>query len=610
MRFYCLAVLLASTSLGISAPVEAQSKTQVGATTANPSLSAFQRGVRSDERRRELLARRFEMAVSVRGGLAETTLEVSFAGLNDDGLEGNFHVDLPPGSIVTGYALDIGGRMVEGSLVDAPKARAAYERNVRQRVDPGLGEVDAQGGFNSRVFPVNAKEGRRIRLRFVTPVGDGFRMPLNMAAPSEQWSIRVDTAGMTNPPKINFEGTRVPGSATGSWAASGKDAINGALVIAPPALADAIASRHPVGETYWQLSGDDPIKKLSERRNLRIYWDRSRSRRDDDHAGALKRVREAVATLAPARIEWVAFNALGAERAMLLNADAVAAKVAEVRYAGSTSLKPLMRDQPTDDCLLVSDGKPTLDFAQAFPVECRLFTIASSPGADRARLSNWASENGGRLVETGSDRIDWRAPAVEAVTDSTGKRLEFVSLPAPAGQWLVATRAPANGAVRVRIGGMTVERQSQGGASFSGEGAFLARRRLVALDDTATRPEFVAESRRYSIASPDLSFVVLETPEDYVRNDIEPLGDYPERAKWQELRAEADEQEASEKTERFAVVLDHWQDEVVWWERSFAPKKRPRPRGQVRTSRNTNADDERTAPSGDSGTAAANIRCR
>ena len=46
-------------------------------------------------------------------------------------LEGDFTLEMPAGSVVTGYALDIGGQMVDGVLVDQRQARIAYEARVR-----------------------------------------------------------------------------------------------------------------------------------------------------------------------------------------------------------------------------------------------------------------------------------------------------------------------------------------------------------------------------------------------------------------------------------------------------------------------------------------------
>ena len=48
------------------------------------------------------------MRVRIRGSIAETTITARFANPGSDNLEGDFTLAMPAGSVVTGYALDIG----------------------------------------------------------------------------------------------------------------------------------------------------------------------------------------------------------------------------------------------------------------------------------------------------------------------------------------------------------------------------------------------------------------------------------------------------------------------------------------------------------------------
>jgi hypothetical protein len=151
---------------------------QAASTLANPQLQAFSNGIHDAAHERELRLRRFEIAVEIRGGVAETTIDATFANPTDDTLEGDFRLILPRGAVVTGYALNIGNQLVEGVLVDRPRAKAVYDARVRRGVDPGLAEVTADNVFETHVNPILPQQGRRIRLRFVTPIGtDGCICP-------------------------------------------------------------------------------------------------------------------------------------------------------------------------------------------------------------------------------------------------------------------------------------------------------------------------------------------------------------------------------------------------------------------------------------------------
>ena len=94
------------------------------------------------------------------------------------------------GSVVTGYALDVGDQMIAGVLLDRPQAEAVYEARVRAGVDPGLAQVDEDEVFTTRVFPIPARGGRTVRLTFATPLPPtGYRLPLAFAAPTGGWSM-------------------------------------------------------------------------------------------------------------------------------------------------------------------------------------------------------------------------------------------------------------------------------------------------------------------------------------------------------------------------------------------------------------------------------------
>jgi hypothetical protein len=549
-------------------------KLQLREASSNPVMTAQLRGIRDEKNRRELLLRQFDARLRLHGGLVETVLEMHFAGLpgSEDELEGQLHVDLPPGAIVTGYALDVDGRMIDGSLVEAPKARAAYERQVRGRIDPGLGEVDRKGGFNVRVYPIDADKGRRIRLSFVAPAGPKFDLPLNLAANTGSWSVRVEGLGKGS---AAWLGSRHLDIGDSLAERGGKGALRGSIRIEPGAEPN-VASRHPLtGETFWQVGGELPPRSEEGGGTLRVYWDRSRSQKDADHRAALTRVRQAVAALSPERIELVAFNSQGAQRIDVSNVGDLADAVGGLRYAGASSLVPLVADGPASTCLLVSDGRISIEPVD-LALPCRLFAIASGEQADRAMLSAEAERHGGRLIEAGGGEIDWRAPTVERVIDAAGRPLEFALLDTMPGRYRLALANPSGGPVRVVIGGQPLAvAVPPTTAEFGGEGAFLASRRVASLQGDGDRAAFVVLSRRYSIASPTLSFLVLEDPDDYVEADVEPTAAYPRLAEYKAARAEADREEAEERSDRFDELLRDWQGEVEWWERKFDPKARP-----------------------------------
>jgi len=187
-----------------------------------------------------------------------------------------------------------------------------------------------------------------------------------------------------------------------------------------------------------------------------------------------------------------------------------------------------------------------------------------------------ADASGGRLISGPTQAADWTLPSVSAV-NANGASVEFVSLPAPAGFWRVAIPAPKTSKVTVDVGGEQVTRFGETSAtSFNGEAELIAASRLALLGDTSDRKKFVDLSRHYSVASPTLSFVVLEKPEDYVQYEVTPPPNYARRDEWNQLAAEAAEDKAAAGKMRFAELLNDWQQQVAWWDKTFDIAAKPR----------------------------------
>src|SRR4051812_22643210 len=95
--------------------------TQVSGSGMNsPSVRALVRGVNDAAHAVDLDVHKLDIDVRLRGAIAETVMDMQLfapAQAGAEPVEGRIHVDLPPGSIVTGYALDVNGGMVDASLV-------------------------------------------------------------------------------------------------------------------------------------------------------------------------------------------------------------------------------------------------------------------------------------------------------------------------------------------------------------------------------------------------------------------------------------------------------------------------------------------------------------
>jgi hypothetical protein len=577
---------------------------------ASPSLTARIAGIDSDETRSKRLAiESLDVKVRIHGTIAETTVTARFANSGTDILEGDFRLQMPAGSVVTGYALDINGTMVDGVLVDQRQGRIAYEARVRRRIDPGLGEVDRANLFRTRVFPISPRSSRTISLRFTSPLDPrrGYVLPIRDASQVGAFSLDIEAGGVSGPPTI-----QLPAGMGERWTSSGEvhrlqvsrrnASLDGDLVVAAPQPASPLLiSRDANGARFFQIvdqapaaGGDAPVVQ-----NATILWDRSLSRADDDLAGEIALLRQYVQRVRPARIDLLLFDSAGVERVQVRDADDLASRLGNVRYRGATSLAVLARERlaGSDSCLLFSDGLVTIDRREDFRPECPLFAFSSAADADRAYLASLSSRSGGEAYdltnrEAGEvlTRLTRRVPRVAQVTSTSGAPIDFTILDGGESGWRIVGPMPAAGDILVRLSGVRGETQrvytaGDGDASsMNGAASLWAAERiaLLAASDDRNRDELVSFARRYSVASPDVSFIVLETGRDYAMARFEPPANLPAqlREDYRQVRDEMKEADARARSGQLETVLAQWDDMRRWWATRFDPRQAPRRRGR------------------------------
>src|SRR5262245_12375160 len=137
---------LALGSLLLAAAIQDPSST----TPARPALLVK---IAEDRPSEPLALAKMDVQVQTSGFLAETATTLTFRNGYDRPLEGELVFPLPEGATLSGFALDVGGEMVDGVVVERHEARIAFEKEVRRGVDPGLAEWVKGNNFRTRVWP-------------------------------------------------------------------------------------------------------------------------------------------------------------------------------------------------------------------------------------------------------------------------------------------------------------------------------------------------------------------------------------------------------------------------------------------------------------------------
>jgi len=594
MRKFGLTALLALSGLAMASSLPA----------ANPELLARQQGIDDPGAIRPLQLAQLRLDVDVGGALAYFTLTAQFQNPSEDTLEGEFAFQLPDGAVVTGYALDIDEQMVDGVLVEPLKARRTYEAQVRQKIDPGFGRVSRANLFTTRVYPIPDEGTRTIRLNFSAPIHAvrGLAMPLQTRDPVGALRINVRTAGLQKPLSLTLPNkleaawlTDEDGSSAHATMSSGR--LAGELRISPVVpKAQALASRHPNGTRIVHILdlATAASAAASSGRRLRVYWDRSLSRRDQKLSEERALLARYIAQSRPASIDLVMFNSSGA-RVTRVTPDELDTTLRAALYRGATSYAVLEKlpAPPADVCLVFTDGVATIDARPRFDPGCEVFAITSAADADQGFLRRLAAGRAGAVLNLRTPdqagilaRLAGQAPRVLQARSATGRELRFTTLEAGAAGWSVITESPGEGAVMLRIAGLdgtVVERryspQLLRKSAFAAAGALWAADRVAQLAaEDGAHEAFLATSRNFSVASPALSFLVLEDADDYVRAGIEPPSNYPagRMAEYRESKAAFDDERRDAEKMRLAEVIEEWQQVVDWWKTDFETRARQR----------------------------------
>lgn len=527
--------------------------------------------------------------VNVAGNVAQTTLTLTFANRTAERLEGDFSLQLPVGAYVTGYALDIDGRMVDGVLQSKLQAREAYEEKLRQGVDPGLAEVDDRNLFRTHVFPILPDSGRTIRITYITPIvmGGTYSLPLATADPVGKASLRVVShlngyAAVSVGPPAGFDVgaiTQRDGADMYGFSARNK-ALTDDLTVRIVEAGAPMVMRHRNGETFFNMIVEAEPAGVQKVRSLHLYWDGSRSRREDDIAAEAQLVADYVEAVKPTTLDLVVF-ADDAPKVVHFDAparDLVLKALKTIDYSGATRFAALDKALPgrADVCLLVSDGRMTFDGFEVSKWPCRVMTITSSAAARRDVLSQLSAKNRGALVDLSAVSRDEalkqlliRPAKLWDVEDSSGRSIDYAITPVGQDRYRVFGPKPAGDSLKLVFGDDVVTAQLPAAIAHDGIGALWGATRIDRLNatDAPDHDKMVETARRYSIATRDVSFVVLETGDDYAEAGIAPpdsagktiLADYIA------ARDELTRKTNNEKAGRFDKILKLWSDQKTWY---------------------------------------------
>ena len=148
---------------------------------------------------RPLEVPRQAVRVTVQSGIAETEVDQTFFNPGEREVEGWYWLTVPEGALVTGFAVENHGVLVEGELIERKEAARQYGAAARAGYEPALLEWIDGRSYRARIYPVLAGGTRRVVMRYLQmlPLADGrlrYHFPMRADPPVRigEFSLTVD----------------------------------------------------------------------------------------------------------------------------------------------------------------------------------------------------------------------------------------------------------------------------------------------------------------------------------------------------------------------------------------------------------------------------------
>ena len=553
--------------------------------------------------------RAVSIATEVFAGQARSRIEMRLFNPNARMLEGELQFPLLEGQVVSGFALDVNGKLRDAVPVPKARGQEIFEDIRRRRVDPALLEATAGNQYKLRIYPIPARGERRVQL-IVTetlPVQQGsamLRIPLMFSSPVGQLQVQVHANGLARKDVVLMQapnGAELAADQGGTALRMDKEqwvAGSGPAGWLQLALRATGAPQAMVGESggkrYFagQLSfADEPVRR-PDPAHIALVWDASASAAGqgrvltvlDAYFRSLRRPVQVSLLVVRNKVEPARrFQVAGGQWDDLMQA------LRAEPFDGSSNFDQLPIPADADATLLVTDGLATdgkrlINYQHRAPV----FAISGAASTDVPRLTRLAERTGGAMVDVSLLGVEgavrsmlfhgWR---IERLASPSADKLVTPSLRVHGGRIALAGEL-ADAAARIdvhlvhpdgrkRTVALNVDSRNDAGRWPAQQWAQW-RGTELAENPALHRAELQEIAAAHGVVGPNSSLIVLELATDYAQYGLPaPPELADEVARLAHLQQQRTQQERHAHLEAMVRQFDERQR---WWERDFAQEQR------------------------------------
>ena len=155
----------------------------------------------------DVILQSLDVNVKVIGNISTTQMTLVFKNNSTKLLEGRLTFPLPEGVTVSGYALDINGKLRNAVAVEKERAREVFESIQKKNIDPGLLEKVEGNNFRTRIYPLPINGIRTVQITYnqelsSSNVSLNYYLPLNYNKTIPSFHIKVLVSESSKQPTL------------------------------------------------------------------------------------------------------------------------------------------------------------------------------------------------------------------------------------------------------------------------------------------------------------------------------------------------------------------------------------------------------------------------
>ncbi|WP_282630398.1 VIT domain-containing protein [Empedobacter sedimenti] len=565
-------------------------------------------GSRPDEK--SVTLQEMSTQVEIFGNLAKTTTTLVFSNSSSRNLEGNLVFPMPENTTVSGYAIDINGKMRNAVPVAKARAVEVFESIQKQNIDPGIIEKVEGNNFRTRISPIPANGLRTIQLSYYQVLkydksAYQYHLPLDSSKKIAKFSLTTKVYNSTEKPQLTEspDGTFNFSENSNVFEASMSKtdfAPTKSLTINLPKATNKIESfiqKNLDGSVYFYANSvidDKPIAKVWSK-NIGIIWDNSLSGLKRDHKKEIEFLGKIIEKQQNLNIEVALLN-INLEKGrsfQIKNGDWSELKkyLETMIYDGGTNYSKIISTTlKSDEYLLFSDGISSFG-SNRFEFQQPIYAVSSSATSNFGVLKMISQRNGGKFINLNDTSVD---KAFEQINQSS---LQFMGIINNTAGEVYPISYDANqdfsiaGISQYPNAKLTMMFGRNGKVEFNKEldlgkaaqtfeiSKVWAQNKVnyLELNPEQNKTEIEEIGKQFSIVTSNTSLIVLENVSDYVKYKINPPAEL--QSEFNKLSKQGFEQKERRQADLLKNAIAKAKELREWWKKDFkyVKPKYPKP---------------------------------